>query len=231
VIIKRDERILDARYLSREGDTGTRWWSAMRGRNRLSVFNDAVVSSEVVLGGRPGQLVFSGVGGDSATGVRVPGDSLPATGVRVVYAGFSGPIGTYINRTFPTPPSGTTDSVRIDAAYPASLSWEYTGFSGGSLNHPTQVTTVNYYGAINGGGSLQALSENWRCNLTALGGSLFKIEIQPYPNSAQWSWGRAASCALGGTVSGGSRTITLSTNGTDEAFVNGGTFTLVPTYS
>jgi hypothetical protein len=59
VIIKRDERILDARYLSREGDTGTRWWSAMRGRNRLSVFNGSVVSSEVVLGGRPGQLVFS----------------------------------------------------------------------------------------------------------------------------------------------------------------------------
>jgi hypothetical protein len=58
VIIKRDERILDARYLSREGDTGTRWWSAMRGRNRLSVFNDAVVSSEIALGGRPGQVVF-----------------------------------------------------------------------------------------------------------------------------------------------------------------------------
>ena len=59
MIIKRDERILDARYLSREGDTGTRWWSAMRGRNRLSVFNGSVVSSEVALGGRPGQLVFS----------------------------------------------------------------------------------------------------------------------------------------------------------------------------
>jgi hypothetical protein len=59
VIIKRDERILDARYLSREGDTGTRWWSAMRGRNRLSVFNASVVSGETTLTGKPGQMVFS----------------------------------------------------------------------------------------------------------------------------------------------------------------------------
>jgi len=80
VIIKRDERILDARYLSREGDAGTRWWSAMRGRNRLSVFNGSVVSSEVVLGGRPGQLVFS-------SSITPPGGTSPSVvvgGVAVI---------------------------------------------------------------------------------------------------------------------------------------------------
>lgn len=59
MIIKRDDRILDARYLSQEGDTGTRWWAAMRGRNKLSCFNGVLITSEVPLPGRPGQIVFS----------------------------------------------------------------------------------------------------------------------------------------------------------------------------
>ena len=70
MIIKRDDRILTARYLSLEGDTGTRWWSAMRGRNKLSVFNGSVVSSEISLGGRPGQVVLF------STGVTKPGDTI-----------------------------------------------------------------------------------------------------------------------------------------------------------
>jgi hypothetical protein len=48
----------------------------MRGRNRLSVFNDAVVSSEIALGGRPGQLVFSSSETGGA-GVVGPGTEVP----------------------------------------------------------------------------------------------------------------------------------------------------------
>ena len=109
MIIKRDERILDARYLSREGDTGTRWWSAMRGRNRLSVFNGSVVSSEVALGGKSGQLVFSSniipSGGTSPSvvvgGVAVIAPILNPSAVRVritnsPYTGVPGYLGITI---------------------------------------------------------------------------------------------------------------------------------------
>ena len=75
MIIKRDDRILGARYLSREGDAGTRWWSAMRGRNKLSVFNGSSVASEVALAGRPGQIVFSGLGADPVVNVRPPNEA------------------------------------------------------------------------------------------------------------------------------------------------------------
>ena len=56
---RRDERILNPRYLSRVGDTGATWTAALRGRRRLATFVNGVITAEAVFAGRPGQQVFS----------------------------------------------------------------------------------------------------------------------------------------------------------------------------
>lgn len=131
MIIKRDERILDARYLSREGDTGARWWSAMRGRNRVSVFNGSVVSSEATVSGRPGQLVFS----DGAS-VLGPGESLYPQDAAYVCSGDTGSAAQYAGRYLGKWPlqANFAASVGFDpvTAIPSNANYAFTTVGGKS---------------------------------------------------------------------------------------------------
>ena len=146
MIIKRDERILDARYLSREGDTGTRWWSAMRGRNRLSVFNGSVVSSEVVLGGRPGQLVFT----ESTTAlVYKPGATLGVfASLRMGFVGAFNAPGGYLSQAQTTATPITIPAGVSSIQFTVYLAAETTQYVGGT---PISGTVIR-------GGALSPLS-------------------------------------------------------------------------
>lgn len=230
MIIKRDDRILGARYLSREGDTGTRWWSAMRGRNRLAVFNGSVVSSEVALGGRPGQLVFDLYG----TGrVSVPGAAQDLTGwtVLVTLTGVNVTPG-FINRVQPTPPTGDVDSVRVLGSIPSSISWVVPA-TGGSATHATQTNVVRYYSDLNGGGSFDPVTEAWVCAATAAPGGLavrLAQDAGAFPPTNFRMWAYSSFVPFGGSVSSENAVAQL-TNGVGVSCLGvGGTIsaTLIP---
>lgn len=121
MIIKRDDRILEARYLSREGNTGTRWWSAMRGRNKLSVFNGSVVASEVTLAGRPGQVIFT----DGALAM-LPGAAAPSQVATPVFAPAGGSITSADAVTLTCATAGASIYYTTDGTTPTAASILYT---------------------------------------------------------------------------------------------------------
>ncbi len=227
MIIKRDERILDARYLSREGDTGTRWWSAMRGRNRLSVFNGSVVSSEVVLGGRPGQLVFSGSGANG-TSVVIGGELVPYDDFMLIrYVTTADAIGE-----LSVAHDGTVfNGWKLSRAYSNFVTWATTPFTGTSnitLNRYVSGSVVSsvsiadgwYYSVVPNGTT--SLTGVFVTNM----GALYRLAKAIDPSIASISFDTLSSMSAASTATSITRTIktcSTSTGGGEGAVICGPT--------
>lgn len=114
---RRDERILEPAYMSREGSTGTTWWVANRGRKKLTKFVNGAIVGELGME-RAGQVVCT----DDTGGVQLPGGALQPAAPIISPSGLSASPYTITSST-----SGANIRYVKDGSTPTGSSTLYSG--------------------------------------------------------------------------------------------------------